>query len=266
MENALEFIFPNQWHVIGIVAALLFACTELGFFLARRTVLEVDDALRSQVNGAQASVLGLLGLLLGFTLAMALTRYEKRTELVLAEANAIGTTFLRASFLPAPHRAEVEELLRRYVDGRLEFYDAGADPARIRAAEAKSAAIQEALWEQVRAAAPVARPAELMALFVAALNDTIDADAKRLAAYENRVPATVWFLLMIIAALGSLCTGYAAGLARRRILLPMILLPVVFTTVIAMVVDLDRPRRGLIVVSQKALVHLKESMTPRKAP
>ena len=98
---------------------MLLATTEVGFRFGLRLHAAKDEARKEQIGGIHAAVLGMLGLLLGFTFAMALERYDKRRILVIQEANAIGTTFLRASLLPEAHQAPVEDLLRRYLDLRL---------------------------------------------------------------------------------------------------------------------------------------------------
>jgi len=111
----------NEWLIVTIVIALFLSAIEIGFRLGRRGKAKGNEPTRSQVNVLQAASLGLLALLLGFTFSMALTRFDTRKQLVLDEANAIGTTFLRAQLLPDPARKEVSDLLRRYVDVGLSF-------------------------------------------------------------------------------------------------------------------------------------------------
>jgi hypothetical protein len=105
--------------LVSTGALLLF--TELGFLLGRKAGRTTSDRARSQIGAIQAAILGLLALLLGFTFAMAMSRFDIRKQLVLDEANAIGTTYLRTQLLPEPQRQELAELLRRYVRVRLEF-------------------------------------------------------------------------------------------------------------------------------------------------
>lgn len=217
MEDLLNHIFSSQWRVVIFVTALLLLLAELGFRQGLR--LHEDEARKAQIGPLQGSVLGLLALLLGFTFAMAMQRYDIRRDLVVQEANAIGTTFLRASFLPEPHRAEVENLLRRYVDVRLGFYAAGDDAAKIAAEEKAAADIQRRLWSHAVAAGQTSN-SPLTASFVSALNDTLDLDATRFAAMRNRVPATVWLLLLAVAGCGCWATGYGAGATGRRSISP----------------------------------------------
>jgi hypothetical protein len=118
MDQLLGSVFQAQWVVFVLPAVLLVGFAELGFRLGLRLYLAKDAARKAEIGGIQGALLGLLGLLLGFTFAMAVGRYQARRDLVVKEANAIGTTFLRASLLPEAHRAPVEDLLRRYVEAR----------------------------------------------------------------------------------------------------------------------------------------------------
>src|SRR5262245_17809846 len=104
---------------------------EIGFRVGLRLHRAKDEPRRSQIGGVQGAVLGLLGLLLGFTFAMGVSRYDTRRNLVLKEANAVGTTWLRAGFLPEAHRAPVKELLTRYVDLRLKYQTQAGDPVKL---------------------------------------------------------------------------------------------------------------------------------------
>src|SRR6187401_1993461 len=117
--NELPFIFRNQWLFGLIVAAVLLALAEAGYRIGLRIYARKDEARRSQVGGVQGAILGLMGLLLGFTFSMAVNRYEIRRAMVLKEANAVGTAWLRASLLPEPHPGPARELFRRFVETRL---------------------------------------------------------------------------------------------------------------------------------------------------
>ncbi len=118
----------KEWVIFVALFGLIFSATEIGFQIGRRLRSSIDDASRSEYNTIQGAVLGLLALLLGFTFAMSVSRYQAGKELIIDESNAIGTTFLRARFLPEPYGSEVSNLMRRYVDVLLKFYGSGIDP------------------------------------------------------------------------------------------------------------------------------------------
>lgn len=240
----------------------------LGFLLAaetgcrfgRRFRAAGDDHVKTHVGALQGALLGLLALLLGFTLAMAVSRYDTRKDLVIAESNAIGTAYLRTRLLGEPYRAEAANLLRAYVDARLAFYNAGNDAGRLEAANTETARLQQKLWA-VAVAAATQEPRSIPAgLFVQSLNELIDLHEKRLRALENRVPEVVFYLLFAVAAAGIGFIGYGSGLNGRRYFKSTALVSLLIVLVIVVIVDLDRPRRGLITVSQNSMLQLKKSV------
>ncbi|MGB8804431.1 MAG: hypothetical protein WCC93_05865, partial [Chthoniobacterales bacterium] len=195
MDEILPFIFRNQWLVLIIIGLVLVALAEVGFRAGLRLFVKKDEPRKGQIGAIQGAVLGMLALLLGFTFSMAVARYENRRDLVLREANAIGTTYLRASFLPETNAKAMEDLLRHYVDARLSFYTAGSDAAKITLAQGETARLQRELWLHTVDAAKEA-PSPITATFINALNETIDLDATRLNALRSRVPGAVWLLLV----------------------------------------------------------------------
>jgi len=199
--------------------------------------------------------------LLVFTFAMSVGRYETRRTLVLEEANAIGTTYLRASLLPETHTAGVENLLRRYVDVRLDFYKAGPDKAKQAAAQQAAAKIQRELWSHAVAAGKEA-PSPLVASFVNALNEIIDLDAARLNALRTHVPGAVWLLVLAVSACGSCASGYSAGSSGARSSFANIALPLLIAVAITLIADLDQSRGGLILINQQPLLDLKTGLSP----
>ncbi len=261
IDSILHGIFTSQWLVIIIVSALLLASAEVGYRLGLRLYRRKDEARQGQVGAIQGAMLGLLGLLLGFTFAMAVGRYESRRALVLQEANSIGTTYLRASLLPATHQATVENLLRKYVEVRLAFSDAASDPARQAAAEKDAGKIQRELWARAVAAGKEA-PSPLIPSFIAALNETIDLDATRLNALRTHVPGAVWLLVLAVAVSGCCASGYGAGASGSRLAFANIALPLLVAVAITLIADLDRPNGGLIVIDQRPMLDLKQSLQP----
>jgi hypothetical protein len=259
IDTLLARIFADQWLVIFIVLLLLLGFSELGFRLGRRLHERKDEPRKGQIGSVQGAVLALLGLLLGFTFSMAIGRFEHRRELVLQEANSIGTTWLRAALLPEPQHLAVEDLLRRYVDARLAFYDAGSEAARRDEAEAATARLQRELWTHTVAAAKAA-PTPITATFIATLNDTIDLDATRLHALRSKVPGAVWLLVLVVAAAGCYASGYGTGATGVRSVFANLLLPALIAIVVTLISDLDRPRQGLIGISQQPLLDLKASI------
>jgi hypothetical protein len=259
VDEFLNYVFQNQWVVFALPGMLLIGFAEVGFRLGLRLYVAKDTIRKGEIGGIQGAILGLLGLLLGFTFAMAVGRYEARRDLVVKEANAIGTTFLRASLLPAAHTAPVEDLLRRYVEARLTFQPQANDPAKLAEGLRLSAAIQSQLWQHAVAAAKET-PTPIVATFINTVNETIDVEAERLAAGRNRIPGSVWVLLLTVAALGCITSSYASGADGARSAFSGIVLPLLVSVVITLIFDLADPRRGLIRITQQPLVDLQQAI------
>jgi hypothetical protein len=255
----------NEWLLVAVVIALFLAAIEIGFRLGRRRQKKIDEPIKSQVNMLQAASLGLLALLLGFTFSMALTRFDTRRQLVLDEANAIGTTFLRAQLLPDLARKEISDLLRRYVDARLQFYQAGINKRELHKVDDQTEKLHRALWTQAIAIGGQDPRAIPSGLFIQSLNEVIDLHAKRVTAMENHVPESIFMLLLIVAVMSLALVGYGAGMGKDRNLLPTLISVILISAVILLIMDLDRPRRGLIKVSQQSMIDLRESLG-RSAP
>jgi hypothetical protein len=259
LDLILSWIFANQWQVVGVVSALLLAMAELGFRCGRPLSRNKDASTKSQIGTVEAAVLGLLGLLLAFTFSMALSRFENRRQMVLDEANAIGTTILRASLLPAPHRQPVEELLRRYVELRIVLQPIRNGATRLIEIQTESAAIQRQLWGHAVSASQES-PTPLVVSFVTALNQLIDSDAARVHAARSRVPSPVWILVLLVAGAGTFSCGYGAGSSGQRSFLANGLMPLLIAVVITLIADLDRPGHGLISTSQQPLIDLQDAL------
>ena len=234
--------------LVGILAIL--TAIEIGHQLGARVGDQGDD----HVPTLEGAVIGLLALVVAFTFATALSRFDARRTAVLAEANAITTTALRARLLPEPHRKEVLDLLRDYVNIRLDLTTRSTTQAEWAAEIDKSNAIQEKLWQQAMAMA-ASDPAMIPSgLFIQALNAMIDDQARRLAAHRSRVPNIVQLALFGIAIVASGFAGYATGLKTRRSRVPVCVVGFLVTCVIVLILDLDRPGAGAIEVDQQPMI------------
>lgn len=261
--NILARLFANELAVLLLVFALMLGFAEVGFRLGLRLHATKDAARKGQIGSIQGAVLGLLGLLLGFTFAMAVERYDTRRSLVVQEGNALGTTFLRASLLPEAHQAPVKDLLRRYVDVRLNYWPLVDEPAKFAEGKRLVGEIQAELWKHATEAAKEA-PTDITATFIEALNETIDTDARRIAAMRAGIPNGVWLLLILVAASGCVTTSYGAGADGARSKLGSVFLPLLIAVVIVLIFDISHPRLGLIQIGQQSLVDLQQSMQAKQ--
>jgi hypothetical protein len=228
----------------------LFAINEACYRVAAHRRVPAREARKSQVDLVVAALLGLLGLLLAFSFDIGESRFGKRKELVLAEANAVATTYLRADMLPAPHGDRVHDLLRRYIDERTSVRSA-ADLDR---ALADSSRLHAELWREATAVARENMGSPVVALFVASLNVVIDLHESRVTvALFQRLPPAIIGILYFVALLSVAMVGVRAGMDRTRAAAPTVALVVVVVSVIALIVSLDRPASRLFDINKRAL-------------
>jgi hypothetical protein len=241
---------PAVFVLFAIIALAAFeGGYRVGLWWQRRTPDEKEGPTGMLVG----SILALLAFMLAVTMGMASDRFDTRRQLVVNEANAIGTTYLRAGYLPEPVSTDARELLREYVPLRITT----ADQAKLSANYARSVEIQDELWAQAEDLARTTPGSETLALYIETLNEMIDLHETRLTAIlYARVPETVVILLVLGAILTLGMVGYSAGLTRRRSLLSAVVLVIVLGAVITLVVDLDRPRDGFLQVNQQPLLDL----------
>jgi hypothetical protein len=173
---------------------------------------------------------------------------------LLNEANAIGTTALRARLLPEPHSTETLKLLREYVQVRLDITQRVPTPEEFSAAVSRSNEIHEALWQQAKAMAAKVNGIVPTGLFIQSLNELIDDQEKRLTALRNRVPNVVLLALYGVAAVAGAFSGYAGGLGNRSSRLPTYVMIFLISAVILLIQDLDRPSTGFITTSQQPMI------------
>lgn len=228
---------------------------------ARPAAVESESKIITVFEGA---LLTLFGLLMGFTFSMAVSRYDMRKTFAVEEANSIGTTWLRSGLLPEPVRAQEQSLLREYVQMRLLYHTEFRSRQEAAATEERAELLQARLWAPADNYAAEHRD-PVSALYLQALNNAIDLAGERVAADENRIPAEAWWMLLFVGFVANVVMGTKIG--PQRWLLQSIL-PVVLAATLAMTLDLDSPRFGLIRVSQADMERVAKDMArlPQQAP
>ena len=227
----------------------------LGPFLRRR--LELHESVRDDFGLIMAATLTLLGLIIGFSFSMATSRYDQRKNYEAAEANAIGTEYVRADLLPAADGAKVRTLLKRYLDERILYYTT-RDLNEVREIDARTAKLQAELWSAVRAPAK-ANPTPLTALVVWGMNDVLNAQSYTQAAWWNRIPTAAWLLMVMIAVCCNVLVGYRAHNFRQEAAV-LLVLPLVVSISFLLIADIDSPRGGVIRVQPQNLESLSQSL------
>jgi hypothetical protein len=252
------FFRLTSWQL----ALLLFgitACFTLAGFAGGRYLRGRSATLREPFGVLQGALLGVVGLVLAFGLSLAVGRYEDRRAATVTEANAIGTTYLRAQLLPEPARSRSLELLRRYTDLALTISSEVPDSAAMRRTTAAQGALQRRLWRLAGQAIGARPVASAPRLYVDSLNSTIDQQSVRLAALNNRVPGAVLGLEVIGAAVALGLLALHISLLGRG-LAPVLAAAALVSMLLLVTFDLDRPTRGLIKVPATPLRAVRASM------
>jgi len=249
----LNPILQDVSIALGLLVVLMIAL-ESGYQAGRRSASVADGPAGGQVGAIQGAILGLLALLLGFSFAGAATRFMERQDLIVREANAIGTAYLRADLLDEPHRAELQAALRRYTHDRIEpsaRLRYGIDEAELAKFELHHAQIWSAATTGIDA-----RPASTLAV-LNPVNDVIDLHSTRMAAGRKHLPMLVIGLLIACSLLAIGIIGYGCGLSGRRRAPLTVSLSILIGTALWTTIDLDHPRAGLMQLSDAPLGALR---------
>jgi hypothetical protein len=258
----MQFLFPLPLAMlilsgVGLCVAM-FLCSLLGYRLG----LSRGNGIDGQFGIIETATLGLVALMLAFTFQIALSRFEEGRQLIVEEANAIGTAYLRIDVLDPSDQPGVRNLFRTYVDARLHAFAtvaAGGNPDRD---IAQTRQLQDRLWHTAVAAAKRGSTPGAPILLLPAMNAMIDVTTSRLVNYRTHIPVLIKGLLFALAIIGSLVIGYAMGAGKGSSLVPAVIFAVVVSAVIYTILDLDSPRYGLIRLdaAQEALGDARSSL------
>lgn len=264
LDQIFGRITSSQWIVFVALVILLVALSELAWRIGLAQSRKKSEADKDS-GTVRSAVLALLGLLLGFSFAIAAARNEARRELLVEEANSIATTARRAELLPQPHDSNVVQLPREYVPLRIETHREAQFSERFATLRKRAAELQDRLWAEAVAAA-TERPSPITASFISSLNETIDLEGTRIAAKRNHVPGAVWLLLLCVTGCGLWLISYQAGTSGRHSILERFVFPLLVAIVITLITDIDTPRRGLISMDERPLLELNETLSRSSTP
>ncbi len=243
--------------IVGIaLVAAFFVASELGFVAHRRFGRTPGDGDASDEAQVLATALLLLALLLGFTFSMALGRYDTRRQIVVQEANDIGTAWLRAGLVAAPAGAALQAKLAAYAGTRVSTEANSTDPKVFDARMARGAALRNEIWDLTAAATAPDRSTAQATALVAAVNAVLDTATTRAAAIDARVPAKVIDLLIVYAWVAAFLLGYVLAAYGSHHRIATLVLYILLAMTITLILDLDRPQSGDIRVSQQPLIDL----------
>jgi hypothetical protein len=250
------YILDYPIHLFALATVVLLLVHEIGFRLRVLAKNRDDKDWQKQVHETRNQIAFLLSLLIGFAMSMALSRFDERKHLVIDEANAIGTAYLRAATQAEPVRSSAPTLLRDYADTRLVLFGNKAHDQQRESVAKRSKQIQDELWSEVSIEAQQT-PTPIVGLYESSLNEMIDLDGKRVAATNNRVPLDVWVLLAFLSITTSLVVGY--GQQRRAWMATFV--PVLMVAIaISLIADLDTPATGFIQVDEQSMQSLSDDL------
>jgi hypothetical protein len=243
---------PLALFVCSLIALWLIAGA--GYF-AQKIWRPLRREEQDEFKTVQGAALTLLGLIVGFSFAMSVSRYDLRKSLEESEANAIGTQFVRAELLPVPAANALKRVLKSYLDRRIAFYTT-QNVDELARADREAAQLQGEIWSIARDAA-AAQPTPIVALAVAGANDVLNAQGYVLAAWRNRIPVAAWELMAIIAAA---CSGLLGFGGQRFNAFLLLILPATISVSFLLIAEIDSPRGGFIRVLPVNLLTVAESM------
>jgi hypothetical protein len=242
---------------------LIFAVFLLTFWVAawigasiRQRKQQQGEEDRDEFMFVLGGTLTLLGLIIGFTFSMAISRYDQRKDYEEQEANAIGTEYVRADLLPPADAVKVRALLKIYLDQRILQYKT-RDGRRLRQIDAQIAQLQTEMWSAV-AKPGAGQLSPVTSLAVAGMNDVLNSQGYTQAAWWNRIPLAAWVLMISISIFCNLLVGYGAH-GKSKLL--FLVLPIALSVSLFLIADIDSPRSGLIRVHPQNLESLAESLT-----
>jgi hypothetical protein len=228
--------------ISAIFLPLLWLSARVGAYVRSR-LRTLEEVVREDLGVILAAALTLLGLVIGFTFSMAVSRYDQRLKYEAAEANAIDTALLRTSLLPAADGAKVRELLMQYATQRVLFYET-RNPHQVNQINLATARLQTDLWSTVQSCA-LAQPTPITALAVASVNDVFDSHGNAQAAWQDRIPIAAWTLIGGIAVFCNVLLGYTSRRAGDKAV-RLLILPILVSCSLSLIADLESPYGGVI--------------------
>ncbi|MBL8871600.1 MAG: hypothetical protein JNK90_17625 [Planctomycetaceae bacterium] len=242
------------WLLLVLTTASVLLFIEAGFRLGKLRAKVSEAEVPSPVGTIVGSTLGLLAFMLAFSFSLAASRFDARRQTVVEEANSIGTTYLRAGLLPQPQSSEIRTLLRQYIDSRLEVARTGDVDLALRRADE----LHLQLWQKGESIGQTKTDSIVVGLFLESLNETIDIHAKRvLVGLRSRLPLALWLALFLLTAFSMMGVGYNESIAKSKRSPAILFFVFGFVTVLALVIELDRPMDGFLAVNQEAMLNLR---------
>jgi len=255
------FLYQTPALIISIVLfVLIIIFNRAGFVLQQRETKKYQDKQPGGLGPIEGSLLGLLALLLSFTFSLSASKNDKRREVIVEEANDISTAISRCDLYPDSIRKELHSLFSPYVDARISYYDAGIDTVKISASLKQSNEYSGKIWKRVMVLSQDKDNVLRSQQMIPALNTMMDIVTTRDETRNAHVPESILWMLFMLTLVGSFVMGYGTNSRYNWIIVSGFALMTVMT--IYLILDLDRPRRGIINMdmTQKKMIELKQML------
>ena len=258
MDRTSFFGTAPQWIIFIATVAIIVLSIYSGIFVSRMRRKDGATADDMPVGTIVGATLGLLGFMLAFTFSITASRFDMKKQLLLEEVNSIGTTFLRAGFLPEPHCSEVRSLLRKYVDLRIVLAE---HPENVNSIIEQSLSIQDEMWKHAETVASSdLKNADIVSLFIESLNETIDLQTNRVTvALVYRIPDIIWFAIIGLMVISMYVVGYLFMKSHKSNFTIIMALSLAFSLVILMIITFDRSD-GKVKLNQQPMIELQKSL------
>jgi hypothetical protein len=254
-------IHPFQYPFAAFALSffVFWLSAQIGVWLRKRQP-QIEEDVHKDLDVVLGAILTLLGLIVGFSFSMAISRYEQRKIYEVAEANAIGTEYVRADLLPAADAEKMRALLREYLHQRILFYTV-TDEKGLPPINAATVQLQTELWAAVQALL-LAQPTPALTLAASGMNDVFISRGYTQGAWWNRIPIEAWFLMSVIAICSNMLVSYSRHRPKTEVV-RLLVLPFVLSIAFFAIADIDSPRRGAIRVPPENLTSLAQSLHGR---
>ncbi len=244
------------WLLYPLTFLLGWGAFELGYLYGIAWQRKTKANVETEMSALAGATLAMLAFLLAFVVSIATSRYDTRRQLVVEEANAIHTAYLRAGYLPDPYPGEIRSLLQEYLDVRLkptQNKNASLEDAKLRSEQ-----LQGELWGRTEAVVKANPGRDEISAYIESVNEVINVGTTRITIVLNsRLPATIVLGMYLVFSLAMMITGFQISHAEKRNLFGILVMIAIFTLVMMLIIDLDRPQEGFLQVSQQALIDLQ---------
>jgi hypothetical protein len=250
------------WGVFLLTVISVFLAICIGTIFGLRISRRPDHEKEAPLGTITGASLALVGFILAFSFGITAQIFQTRRQLLLDEVNAIGTTYLRAGMLVEPYGSDIRNLLREYVDARVGLIKENLqqNPQKLQETIAYCETLQDKMWSHAVAITQADRSSPIDALFIDSLNSMIDLQTSRITTASYRLPKIIWYAIYFITIISMFMVGYQTGLSGKSNLKVGILLSLTFSTVLFLMVDLDRSTEGYFRVSHKPMIELQKKL------